>query len=179
MSRVPTSIPIPERDACALPISASPAAQSHARLRVPDTASSASTPGFRCRKFRPQVELRLGAAVTSCDRDRPLFSRPATTDGDERPGRVFSTAHEPDEHVADVLCRTTARLAGANRTVAPRTHSSRGAPTPRGCEPRTPFLDESPNTSGLSTVGSEPPLLPRFRRRSAASNTRSRTRCMR
>ena len=99
--------------------------------------------------------------------------------GGERPGRVFSTAHEPDEHVADVLCRTTVRLAGATRTVAPRTHSSRGAPTPRGCEPRTPFLDESPNAHGLATVCPEPPLLPQLRRRSAASNTRSRTRCVR
>lgn len=70
-------------------------------------------------------------------------------------------------------------IAETIRTVAPRTHSSRGAPTPRGCEPRTPFLDESPDTPGLATVGPEPPLLPQLRRRSAASNTRSRTRCVR
>lgn len=131
-------------------------ALSHARLRVPDTARSASTPGLRCRRARPQVMLRLGAAVTSCDPVHPLSSRPASCSLASDPRARVRRAHEPDVRAADVLCRAAASDP-PERNQTPR---HRG-PTPLAVrqhravdEPRTPSLDGSPKPSPSLTAGS-------------------------
>lgn len=142
-------------------------ALSHARLRVPDTARSASTPGLRCRRARPQVMLQLGAAVTSCDLVHPLCSRPATSRWRTTRARVFG---ERTSRMDKPLTFSVAPLPLIRRSEpdasTPRTHSSRSAPTPRGDEPRTPSLDGSPKRSpnlsaGLpSGAATAPPVSP-------------------
>lgn len=182
MSRVPTSLPTPGHGACALLISASRAAQSHTRLRVPDTTRSTSTPGFRCRK----APTPSGAAVGR--RSHQLRPSPSSrkevvcAGADNGPVRACSATREPDGWAADVPCRTAARpTRGKDGAAAPRTHplavrQHRAVVSPE----RLPSIDpRSARRLVQPASSSEPPLLLWLRRRCAASNTRLRTRCMR
>jgi hypothetical protein len=182
MSRVPTSLPTPGHGACALPISASRAAQSHTRLRVPDTTRSTSTPGFRCRK----APTPSGAAVGR--RSHQLRPNPSSRDevacagAGKRPERACSATREPDGWAADVPCHTAARpTRGRDGATAPRTNpltvrQHRAVVSPE----RLPSMNpRSARRLIQPTSSSEPPLLLWLRRRCAASNTRSRTRCVR
>lgn len=133
-------------------------------------------------RHRPQVALRLGAAVTSYVPIRPPDDEVACACADKRPERACSATREPDGWAADVPCRTAARpTRGRDGATAPRTNplavrQHRAVVSPE----RLPSINpRSARRLIQPTSSSEPPLLLWLRRRCAASNTRSRTRCVR
>lgn len=149
-----------------------------ARLRAPDTTRSTSTPGLRCRNARPQVMPRLGAAVTSCvatpsSRESP----PALRRGDPR----LLVRQCASRRAGTLTSPVALRLSRARRPdvdPTPRTHplavrQHRAVLSPERLpskDPRGFFRLVQPASSPW------PPPFPRLRRRSTASNSRSRAR---
>lgn len=94
-------------------------------------------------------------------------------------GCVFGSARAGQTYRWRSLSHLRARPAEASRLRGTEDPSSRGAPTPRGYEPRTPFIERSVGRRRASSaLFRRPPRLPRLGRRGAASDTHfARTRC--
>lgn len=182
MSRVPTDLPIPERGACALPISASRTAQTRTRLRAPDTASSTSTPGIRCRMAWPQAVLRLGAAYTRYDSYRPpRRDRSRVVCGDPRALVWQHASRTTGPLTLPVMPHLAMHPKSAPSSTTPRTpplpvRQHRTAGGPKRLPPMNPPSARQP--FGRLLPGSRH-CCPGFATRRAASNPRSRAHCAR
>jgi len=126
--------------------------------------------------------VAVGAAITSYVPIRPPDDEVACAGADKRPERACSATREPDGWAADIPCRTAARpTRGRDGATAPRTNplavrQHRAVVSPE----RLPSMNpRSARRLIQPTSSSEPPLLLWLRRRCAASNPRSRTRCVR
>lgn len=137
-------------------LGASPAAPPRVRLHALKAEDSSPTPVHCCQHLRPQGALRLCVAAARYGNAHPP-QRVSHAHGVAATRGVLVRQH-PSRMNAPLALHVTlpSRLAEAGHSENAEDPSSRGAPTPRGCEPGAPSIDLS--TDSATSKLAAPPM---------------------